>query len=200
MYKIIIIMIIAIINISCIPAAIIGTGGTAMKIARDNRTIGKIIDDASLATSIRKSLIKIDKELFARINVNAKHGRILLTGNIYDDDARAKAIDVAWSKEGVIEVIDEMKINDITFRDYAKDSIITSYVKSKAILNNKINSSNYIIHTLNRVIYLFGDADNREELDELLTIASKAPNALKVISHMRIKDKNKKESDIYLYE
>ena len=101
-----------------------------------------------------------------------------------------KAVQIAWDQPGVVEVVNELKVDKNSGRfdvvQYARDSMITSQIKSKTFLDRDIKFVNYTVITLNDIVYLFGIARSEEELQKVATIASNVRGVQKVVSHVRI--------------
>ena len=81
---------------------------------------------------------------------------------------------MAWETKGVRSVKNAITIKGQTnFRSTAKDIMITSQLRSALIFNKKTKSRNYTLETINRNIYIFGIAMDKEEKKEVLNEANK---------------------------
>ena len=71
--------------IGCSPANILATsGGTAMVVAEGDRSLGTVVDDATLKINISAKFIGAGNNLFVNINTSVLEGRVLLTGIVKD--------------------------------------------------------------------------------------------------------------------
>ena len=70
---------------------------------------------------------------------------------------------------------------------YAKDTWITTQVKSAMLFRADVYSLNYSVKTVSGIVYLMGIAHNEEELQVITDIASKVDGVKKVVSYVRIK-------------
>ena len=89
-------------NIGCSPANVLATGGaTTMVVAEGDRSLGTIVDDATIKVNIASKFISSDDNLFININTNVLEGRILLTGLVDNQEIRIDAVRRVWEIEGV---------------------------------------------------------------------------------------------------
>jgi len=81
---------------------------------------------------------------------------------------------MAWETKGVRSVKNAITIKGQTnFKSTAKDIMITSQLRSALIFNKKTKSRNYTLETINRNVYIFGIAMDKEEKKEVLNEANK---------------------------
>jgi len=166
------------------------TGGATMvgTAVVQERTIGAAIDDAAIMAKTKSEYLQEDvNNLFHSVNIFVHERRVLLTGTVPSNKYRIKAVKLAWKAKGVKEVINEIQIDsEFSAEEYAKDTWITTQIRSKMLLSAAVHSINYKVITVNKVVYLMGVAQTRSELDEVAYLASRVPNVQKVISHVRI--------------
>ena len=116
-------LIIALFNYGCSPAGMLATGGSgALVVAEGERSMGTVIDDATIKVNIAAKFLNADNSLFVNINTSVLEGRILLTGLVDNQEIRIDAVRLVWEVEGVKEIINEIEIgNRTTLKDYASD-------------------------------------------------------------------------------
>lgn len=180
----------------CLETMFAATAGTAVELAKD-RPAGDAMTDIRISTAIKGEFIKKDfRELYTKIKIEVIQGRVLLTGKIDKEEDSITAVEIAWSKEGVIEVINELEVDKnsgkFNLLQYTRDTMITSQVKSKIFMNRDIKFVNYTVITLNDVVYLFGIARSEEELEKVASIASNIKGVAKVVSHTKVQNSAKK--------
>ena len=74
------ILISGLINYGCSPASILATGGSgAMVVAEGERSLGTVIDDATIKVNIAAKFLNAENNLFVNINTSVLEGRVLLT-------------------------------------------------------------------------------------------------------------------------
>jgi osmotically-inducible protein OsmY len=171
----------------CVVAAAGGAAAAGATVAQD-RPVKEAVSDSNLDLSIRRGLYKEDSTLGGRVGVSVIEGRVVLTGTVMSRDDRIKAAQVAWSFADVKEVHNEIQVGDPggPIR-YAKDSWITTRVKTTLLGDKQVKSVNYDVETVNGVVYLMGIAQSQEELDDATDRVSRIGGVKKVVSLVRLK-------------
>ena len=170
MKKIINIFLILILT-SCSSATQFGTG---VNITFDPRTIGMQIDDTIMQKNLSARLALKDKKYFLSIQSEVIDGRIFLSGKVDEPEEKIKITKMAWETKGVRSVKNAVTIKGQTnFKSTAKDILITSQLRTALILNKKTKARNYTLETINRKIYIFGIAMDKEEKAEVINEAKK---------------------------
>lgn len=174
---------------ACVPVLLGGAGAVGIAGAQE-RTVGTAVDDTVISSSIKSSYLQKDiNNLFHAVDVKVNEGRVLLTGIVENPNARLKAVELAWKVKGVGQVINEIQLEgNNTIGGYAKDAWVTTRVKSKLLLDKHVKSVNYSIETVDGIVYLFGIAQNREEMHRAGRIAGSVKDVKKVITHLRLKN------------
>ncbi len=194
MNKYIILLIVSFSLSGCVPPMLFGGAavGGAVVGAKD-RTGSEVVNDIKIAAGIRKAFItKGFKGLYAKIDTQVMEARVLYTGTVASDEDVITAVDIAWSQEGVKEVVNELNISENSNyfdpSEYARDSWITSRIKTKTMLERDVKFVNYTIVTSKGVVYVFGIARNEAELDKVLNIAAEIKGVQKVVNHAKLKE------------
>ena len=125
-------LIFAFVNYGCSPANILATsGGSALVVAEGERSLGTVIDDATIKVNIAAKFLNAENNLFVNINTSVLEGRILLTGLVDNQEIRIDAVRLVWEVEGVQEIINEIEIgNRTTLKDYASDLWINTQARA----------------------------------------------------------------------
>ena len=152
----------------------VGRFGTGVDVTFDPITIGMYIDDKIMEKNLSARLILADKKYFLSIQSEVLDGRIFLSGKVDQPEEKIKITKMAWETKGVRSVKNAITIKGQTnFKSTAKDIMITSQLRSALIFNKKTKSRNYTLETINRNIYIFGIAMDKEEKKEVLNEANK---------------------------
>ena len=108
---------------SCSPISVIGGGAAGtMVVAEGDRSLGAVVDDATIKLNLSTKFLKSNSALFLNINSNVINGRVLLTGIVDSQEIRIEAIRNVWEVDGVKEVINEIEVgNKTTIKEYAND-------------------------------------------------------------------------------
>ena len=151
-----------------------GRFGAGVDITFDPRTIGMQIDDTIMQKNLSARLALADKKYFVSIQSEVRDGNIFLSGKVQEPEEKIKITKMAWETKGVRSVKNAITIKGQTnFKSTAKDILITSQLRSALIFNKKTKARNYTLETINRKIYIFGIAMDKEEKSEVINEAKK---------------------------
>ncbi len=160
----------------------IGQFGTGVDITFDPRTIGMQIDDTIMQKNLSARLALTEKKYFLRVKSEVRDGNIFLSGKVDEPEEKIKITKMAWETKGVRSVKNAITIKgQSSFKGTAKDILITSQLRSALIFNKKTKARNYTLETINRKIYIFGIAMDKEERKEVIDEANKIYDVEKVI-------------------
>ena len=165
--------------------------GTAVKVAtvsQEERSIGEFVDDAIIKTVIKNTYFDQSENLFFNIDVEVSQGRVLLTGTVDNIDLKIEATRIAWGIKGVKTVINEIQIsNSDSILNFADDLVISTKILGKLMLEEEVNSLNYNVETVNKLVYIIGIAKTEKERDLVLGIAKDVYGVEEVINYINIK-------------
>ncbi len=160
----------------------VGPFGAGVDITFDPRTIGMQIDDTIMQKNLSTRLTLMDKKYFLAVQTEVLDGRIFLSGKVDEPEEKIKITKMAWETKGVRSVKNAITIKgQSSFKATAKDILITSQLRSALIFNKKTKSRNYTLETINKNIYIFGIAMDKEEMEEVINEANKIYDVKKVI-------------------
>ena len=152
----------------------VGRFGAGVDITFDPRTIGMQIDDTIMQKNLSARLALADKKYFVSIQSEVRDGNIFLSGKVQEPEEKIKITKMAWETKGVRSVKNAITIKGQTnFKSTAKDILITSQLRSALIFNKKTKARNYTLETINRKIYIFGIAMDKDEKVEVINEAKK---------------------------
>ena len=178
MRKILSILIILILS-SC---SSVGRFGAGVDITFDPRTIGMQIDDTIMQKNLSARLALAEKKYFLSIQSEVRDGNIFLSGKVEEPEEKIKITKMAWETKGVRSVKNAITIKgQSNFKSTAKDIFITSQLRSALIFNKKTKARNYTLETINKTIYIFGIAMDKEEKKEVINEANKIYDVEKVV-------------------
>ena len=165
--------------------------GAAVKVVtinQEDRSIGEFVDDTIIKTIIKNAYFDQNENLFFNIDVEVSQARVLLTGTVENIDLKIEATRIAWGANGVETVINEIQIsNSDNILNYADDLVISTKVKGKLILQENVNSLNYNIETVNKLVYIIGIAESESEKNLVIDIAQDVYGVEEVIDYISIK-------------
>ncbi|ACS97103.1 membrane protein [Aggregatibacter aphrophilus NJ8700] len=167
----------------CVAAAIGGAAvAGATKVATDPRSMGTQLDDETLESRVN-SAIKKDQQIKseARISVTAYSGRVLLTGQVPNENLREVASSLAKGVQNVNDVYNEVRVGPkVDFAQISKDSWITSQIKSKMLVDSKVKTSDVKVVTENNEVFLMGNV-TQDQGNAAAEIARNVAGVTKVI-------------------
>ena len=174
-YSLILILFLA----SCTSATQFGTG---VSITFDPRTIGMQIDDTIMQKNLSARLALANKKYFLTVQSDVLDGRIFLSGKVEEPEEKIKITKMAWETKGVRSVKNAIVIKGRSnFKSTAKDVLITSQLRTALIFNKITKARNYTLETVNKNIYIFGIAMDKEEKKEVINEANKIYDVEKII-------------------
>lgn len=160
------------------------TATTDQAIVEDpgSRSLGSYLDDEIIETkalvNIRKSNPGLES---ARVTVTSHNGIVLLTGNTPNHSLRIVAGEVANNIKKVRKVHNELVSGgDVSMLARSNDTWISTKVKSRLSLNDKLDASKIKVVTENGVVYLMGLV-SKAESDTAATITSETGGVQKVV-------------------
>ena len=154
---------------SCVGASSPGVFGTGVSVALDPRSLGTQIDDGIMDKSLDARLLSVNKNYLISVKTKILDGRIFITGKVDNPEEKLKITKLAWETKGVRSVKNDLKIKEnFSFQQSAKDLLITSQLRTAMIFNKKIKAVNYNIDTYKKIIYVYGIAEKKDEINEII--------------------------------
>tara|TARA_Y100000741_G_scaffold96779_1_gene71881 strand:- start:674 stop:1255 length:582 start_codon:yes stop_codon:yes gene_type:complete len=180
----------SLIVIGCSPANILVSGaGTSMVVAEGDRSLGTVVDDATIKVNIAAKFINSDDNLFVDVGTNVLEGRVLLTGLVDNQEIRIDAVRKVWEVDGVIEVINEIQIgNRATLKEYAQDVWITTQVRSVAAKAVGLRVISYNFETIQGKVYVAGITSRPKQLEDLLIAIKSIKGVKEIINYVIVKE------------
>ena len=180
----------------CVGTSSSGVFGTGVSIAMDPRTLGTQIDDSIMDKSLETRLLAMNKNYFLSVKSKVLDGRIFITGKVDAPEEKLKITKLAWETKGARSVKNDLKIKEkFSFKQSAKDLLITSQLRSALIFNKKIKAVNYNIDTYKKNIYIYGIAQNKDERKEVIGEAKQILDVNDIISSILIAEDLRVQKD-----
>ena len=175
---------------SCSPANIIATGGgSAMVIAEGDRSMGAVIDDATIKVNIAAKFISSEDNLFVDVSTTVLNGRVLMTGLVDNQEIRIDAVRRVWEVEGVQEVINEIQIgNRASLKEYANDVWINTQAKGLAAKAVGLRVVAYNFETIQGKVYIAGITSRPEQLEDLINAVKTIKGVKEIVNYVIIKE------------
>ena len=183
-------LILLMINIGCSPVGVLASGGSAtMVVAEGDRSLGAVVDDATIKLSLSAKFLKSENRLFLDVNSNVTEGRVLLTGLVDTQEIRIEAVRKVWEISGVKEVINEIEIGDkTTLKEYMNDLWINTQVKSLAAKTIGLRSFSYNFETIKGKVYIAGITSRPEQLQAIVESTKTIKGVNEIVNYVVIKE------------
>ena len=183
-------LILLMINIGCSPVGMLASGGGAtMVIAEGDRSLGTVVDDATIKLNLSAKFLKSENSLFLDVNSNVTEGRVLLTGLVDTQEIRIEAVRKVWEINGVREVINEIEVgNKTTLKEYMNDLWINTQVKSLAARTIGLRSFSYNFETIKGKVYIAGITSRPEQLQAIVESTKTIKGVNEIVNYVIIKE------------
>ena len=175
---------------SCSPTGILASGGSAaMVVSEGDRSIGTVVDDATIKVNVAAKFLNAGNNLFVNINTSVLEGRVLLTGLVDNQETRIEAVRLVWEVEGIKEVVNEIEIgNRETLKDYAKDLWINTQARGVAAKTIGLRSVAYNFETIKGKVYVAGITTKPEQLEKLVQSLKSIKGVKEIVNYVIVKE------------
>jgi osmotically-inducible protein OsmY len=165
-----------------------GVATKAVTVSNSDRSIGEYVDDVLIKAILKNSYFDQSEKIFFNVDVEVSQGRVLLTGTVDNIDLRIEATRIAWGVKGVQTVINEIQISESdNILNFADDLVISTKVYAKLMLDEEVNSLNYNIETVNKVVYIIGISSSSDEKKKAVDLAEEVFGVEEVVEYITIK-------------
>ena len=190
MVKIINFFIISLLVNSC---AFVGTAGSLVGSASTStRGFSGTVEDTYLMSKIVSKITLMKLSNFSNITVSVVNGKVLLAGNIQNQEKRLELIKRVWWIDGVKEVYNELEIGpQISFSEKTEDFIFEVKINNRLLLEPGIFSNNYSVNVVNGNVYVMGISSNIEEKTKIENFLKNMNDIKKLILLVDIPKRNK---------
>ncbi|KPJ90886.1 MAG: hypothetical protein AMJ53_12725 [Gammaproteobacteria bacterium SG8_11] len=166
----------------CAGLVVAGGAAAGAVAASDSRPTQVMMDDKIIEMAATDKIYS-DRELQTRvhINVNSYNYVVLLTGEALSQDLKNKAVDIVRHLKKVRRVHNEIRVADLTsFESRAKDSWISSKIKTNMFSTKDFDATKVEVITENRTVYMMGIV-TEEQGAKAAEIARQVEGVAKVI-------------------
>jgi osmotically-inducible protein OsmY len=148
--------------------------------ATDRRTLGAQTEDKAIAVKAEVALPKVVGPN-DHVNVTSFNRKVLLTGEVRDEAAKAAAEREAAGIEGVQSVVNELAIlGSSGFGARSNDALITGKVKASLVDDKVLYSNAFKVTTERGIVYLMGRV-TQSEGDRAAEITRGVSGVVKVV-------------------
>jgi osmotically-inducible protein OsmY len=170
-------------------ATVVGAGASAGVAAAEERGLEGAVDDVKIRAEINHLWFQKDIEMYRQVGLTISEGRVLLTGIVPTEQARADAVQLSWQAGGVKEVLNEIMVRPEgeAAIDQGTDIVIAQKLKARLMFDKEIRNINYTVDVVDGVVYLMGIAQNENEMERVIAHARDVANVKRVVNHVRLK-------------
>lgn len=168
------------------PLAVGGIGAVGMSAVEDRGISGVASDKA---TEIRLNYaLSEEVPTSDGIEITVYKGRVLLTGVVASEKVKTEIIRVARTVSGVKEIISGMNIRgEDSFSEYTRDGWMTTKLKATLYSDEDVIAPNYLVKTFDKIIYIFGTAQTKEEMQKVLDYAFDIKGVKKIVNLIEVR-------------
>jgi osmotically-inducible protein OsmY len=166
-----------------------GAGAAVGTAAVSEGGIGGTAKDIAIQAQINELWFSHDIEMFRKLDLTVNQGRVLITGIVQDPEHRVEAVRLAWQPSGVTQVINEIRVAEEGggVMGFARDTWITTQIRTKITFDRDILSINYNIETVQGTVYLMGVAQSQRELNRVIETARTVADVKQVVSYVKVR-------------
>ncbi len=168
--------------VGCIPVAFVAGAGATGAFIYEKRGLNTMIKDRDMANAALHR-IENDRELREQthITVAAFNHVMLMVGQAPTEQLRAKAYRLVGATPNLKRIYNVVTIEPpLSKAEIAKDSWITTVVKSALVAEKGINANQIKVVTENRVVYLLGIV-TRKQADIAADVTSRIKGVARVV-------------------
>ncbi|HLF59495.1 MAG TPA: BON domain-containing protein [Alphaproteobacteria bacterium] len=175
---------------SCSTPALIASGGATVGVAvSQERGAAAALSDNTIAVEINQRWLSYDWHIFSGVSTAVSEGRVMLTGKVARDEDRDAAVKLVRQVPGVRDVYDDIIVTqDGGAIDFARDTWISTQLKTDLTFDDKVRAINYDIVTVDGTVYMLGIAQNQDEIDRIMRYARNVRYVRDVVTHIILKD------------
>ena len=144
---------------------VVSTAGSLVGNATTStRGFSGTIEDTYLMSKIVSKITLMKLSNFSNITVSVNNRKVLLAGNIENQEKRLELTKKVWWIDGVEEVYNELEIGPpISFSEKTEDFIFEAKIEKRLLLEPGIFTNNYSVDVVNGNVYVMGISSDIEE-------------------------------------
>lgn len=168
---------------SCASVISATTGGQPIQEDRGRRTIGTVMDDSTIETTIKVNLRAADPALRdAHISVTSFNRVVLIVGQVPTQDLKNLVTRVARNSSSSIKTVhNELEVAGVTtFLSRSNDAWLSTKLKTLMLADPTVSGLRTKVVTENGVVYLMGLV-TQQEADMAVDLVSNTQGVTKVV-------------------
>ncbi len=170
----------------CGAAVVGGAAYGGYKGATDKRSIGTMVDDSVISSTVKSKMIADEFVKARNIDVDVLNGIVYLLGVVESASQKRMAADIARGVEGVRGIENQLVVGKTTAGQVLNDTILTSKIKTELLKAPDITSTNVDVDTYNNVVSLTGIVKSSAEKNKILDIVRKTAGNRQVVDNLSV--------------
>jgi hyperosmotically inducible protein len=161
----------------------------ATGIATPSTTVGTVIDDSVVTTSVKSALLADPDIKSFDFKVETRKGEVQLSGFVDNQTQLDRAAAVTHAVAGVKSIQNKVNLKDTatTVGNKIDDGITTTKVKAALLADVSVKSFDIAVVTRKNEVLLSGFVDNQVQMDRAIEVARAVEGVLNVRNEMDIK-------------
>lgn len=152
-------------------------------------SVGTQIDDGIVTAKVKSALLTDPGVKSLDLKVETRNGEVMLSGFAASQGQVDRAISVARSVPGVLQVTNkmELKVGSVSVGNAVDDMLITTRIKSALLADPNIKSFDIAVVTRKGEAQLSGFVDNQMQIDRASELARAVDGVKSVTNEMSVK-------------
>jgi len=171
----------------CAPVLIGGGAAAGYKTGTDERSVGRIWDDAAITAKIKTRMIEDPVVKARKIDVDTTDGNVVLGGVVKTNAEVQRALEISRGVPGVKSVRSSLQVGDKTIGQSMDDKVIVSKIKSRLISEPGIRSLNIDVDSVKGVVTLSGIVKTQVQKNIIISIAEKTAGTAGIVDYITVK-------------
>jgi hyperosmotically inducible protein len=153
------------------------------------RSTGETIDDSSIASRVKSSLVASKDTDGLDIEVEVDRGRVQLNGFANSAEEKARAEEIARGIEGVSEVDNNLAVvkGDRTVGEYIDDKVLLARVNGALTKDPDVSNLDIEVEVNRGLVQLGGYVDSAKERDAAGAAAQRVEGIERVENNVRVR-------------
>ncbi len=167
-------------------AALGGAAFGGHKGATDKRSIGTMLDDSLLSSSVKTKMISDEFVKARHIDVDVLNGVVYLIGVVESSSQKRMAGDIARGVDGIRRVENQLMVGKTTAGQILDDTILSSRIQAELLKEPNVRSTNIDVDTNNNVITLTAIVSSYKEKETIIKVVQKTAGNRQIVDNLKV--------------
>ena len=154
--------------------------------ATDERSVGTMIGDSVILTTVKSKMISDEFVKSRYIDVDVSNGVVYLIGVVESSSQKRMAADIARSVDGVRRVENQLVVGKTTSGQVLDDTLLTSKIRAELLKTPDIRSTNIDVDTNNNIVTLTGVVRTQNEKMKILQVVQDVTGSSRIINNIKV--------------